>query len=508
MSKGKLTYLTKTRYVTGLSCKKALWLMFNKPERLPEVNEATQHRFDEGHKVGELAKSLFPNGIDIKEVIPEENDKVSRTLLKKRKPLFEAGFVHKNRRCYARADILFPVSGNQWDIIEVKSATGVKEEYLHDVSFQKYCYESAGLRIRKCFVLHVNNQYVRNGKINLKEFFGKTEITEHVESLMPEVPSYVKDLFGIIALKKCPEFKNGEEYHDDLSGIHDDDKIWRDNPESDIFDLYRGGKKALELFNIGVFQIKNIPMHHELNDKQMIQKKTHSNGRPHIENKELRSFIENLKYPLYFIDFETYNTAIPLYDGLKPYQQIPFQFSVHLVSKKSKKPTHYSFIAEGSADPRPQFTKELKRAIGTTGSIVVYNQSFEQTVIKNLGVLLPEYGDWAESTVKRMVDLLVPFRNFAYYHPKQKGSASLKRVLPALTGTTYDDFEIANGAQASSSYLYITHGAYDGTKATASEIREIRAHLEKYCGQDTEGLIKVLEKLGKVVKHYEPVVPY
>ena len=166
MSKGKLTYLTKTRYVTGLSCKKALWLMFNKPERLPEVNEATQHRFDEGHKVGELAKSLFPNGIDIKEVIPEENDKVSRTLLKKRKPLFEAGFVHKNRRCYARADILFPVSGNQWDIIEVKSATGVKEEYLHDVSFQKYCYESAGLRIRKCFVLHVNNQYVRNGKIN------------------------------------------------------------------------------------------------------------------------------------------------------------------------------------------------------------------------------------------------------------------------------------------------------------------------------------------------------
>ena len=501
MPKGKLTYLTKTRYVTGLRCKKALWLMFNKPERLSEVDEATQHRFDEGHVVGELAKSLFPKGIDIKEVIPEENDKVSRALLKKRKPLFEAGFIHKNGKCYARADILFPVSGNQWDIIEVKSATRVKEEYLYDISFQKYCYESAGLKIRKCFVLHVNNQYVRNGKINPKEFFDKAEITEHVENLMPEVSLHVKELFGIIALKKCPEFKNGEEYHDDESGIHDDDKIWRDNPESDIFDLYRGGKKALELFNMGVFNIKNIPTHHELNDKQMIQKKTHSTGRAHVESDELRSFIEGLKYPLYFIDFETYNTAIPLYDGLKPYQQIPFQFSVHLVAKKGKKPTHYSFIAEGSADPRPKFTKELKRAIGTLGSIIVYNQSFEQTIVKNLGALLPEYKDWADSTVKRMVDLLVPFRNFAYYHPKQRGSISLKRVLPALTGTTYENFEIANGSQASLSYLFITHGSYDGEKPTLKEIKKVRADLEKYCGQDTEGMIWILDKLESITSY-------
>lgn len=488
-------YLTKSRYITGLSCRKALWLMFNAPEKLPVVDEATQHRFDEGHLVGELAKSLFQRGIDIKEVIPDENDKVSRSLLKKRKPLFEAGFIHKNGRCYARADILYPTSNNQWDIIEVKSATGVKEEYLHDISFQKYCYESAGVKIRKCFVLHINNQYVRNGKIDPTEFFGKAEVTEHVENLMPEVPSHIKDLLNIIALKKCPEFKNGEDYHDDPSGIHDDDKIWKENPDSDIFDLYRGGRKALELFNMGVFRIKDIPDHHELNDKQTIQRETHTSGKPHIEDKELVSFIKSLEYPLYFIDFETYNTAIPLYNGLKPYQQIPFQFSVHLVSKKNQKPTHYSFIAEGAVDPRPKFAKELKHAIGTSGSIVVYNQSFEQTIVKNLGAYLPEYEQWAESIVKRMVDLLIPFRNFAYYHPSQKGSASLKRVLPALTGKTYEDFEIANGSQASLSYLFITHGAYSGEKAGSEETKKVRADLEKYCKQDTEGMIWILARL-------------
>lgn len=491
----KTIYLTKTRYVVGLSCHKALWLMFNAPERLPETDEATQHRFDEGHMVGELAKNLFPNGIDIAEVIPEENDKVSKTLLKKRKPLFEAGSIHKDGKCYARADILYPVGSNEWDIIEVKSATGVKKEYLYDVSFQKYCYESSKVKIRKCFILHINKDYIRNGKINPKEFFAKTEITSYVNDMVANVPTNVENLFAIIKHKKCPEFKAGEEYHDDPSGIHDNDKIWCDNPEADIFDLYRGGRKALELFNSGIFKIKDIPDSHKLNDKQMIQKLTHASRKPHIASKELLTFVKSLKYPLYFIDFETYNTAIPLYNGLKPYQQIPFQFSVHLVNKKDAKPTHYSFIASGASDPRPEFTKELKKVLGANGSIIVYNQAFEQTIIKDLAALLPEYEKWADSTIQRMVDLLVPFRNFAYYDPIQKGSASLKKVLPALTGKTYEDFEIANGSQASLSYLFITHGSYEGAKATPSEIKGIRASLEKYCGQDTEGMIWILDRL-------------
>ena len=494
------TYLTKSSYVMALGCPKAVWLKFNRPEALPKINEETQHRFDEGHKVGELAKSLFKNGIDIDEIIPSKNDKISRALLAKKKPLFEAGFFHKNKRCYARADILVPVTTGVWDILEVKSSTGVKDYHIHDLSFQKYCYESAGLKIRKCNVVHINKEYVRNGEIDPREFFARTDVTENVSQLMPELPSRIKTVFDTIKLKECPEFMKGEEYHDDPDGIHADDKFCREHPDLDIFDLYRGGKKAIELFNAGILRIKDIPTDHELNDKQAIQYKTHSSNTHHIDHEEIRSFMKLLKYPLYFIDFETYNTAIPLYDGLRPYQQIPFQFSVHVMAKKAQKPKHYSFIAEGSDDPRLMFLKQLKNAVGTKGSVVVYNQVFEQTVLKHLVTEHQEYARWAHSTINRMVDLLVPFRGFAYYHPSQKGSASLKYVLPALTGVTYENFEIANGSQASLTYLFITHGSYEGEKASTKEIKETRANLEKYCGQDTEGMIKVLEKLEGFVK--------
>ena len=132
----KPLFLTKSRYVSGLKCSKYIWLSFNDPAKLPEIDKATQHRFDEGHRVGELAKTLFPNGIEIKEQLAhKENDKESRESLKKRKPLFEAGFIHKDGKCYARADILAPAGKNEWNIYEVKSATSVKEDYLEDISF-------------------------------------------------------------------------------------------------------------------------------------------------------------------------------------------------------------------------------------------------------------------------------------------------------------------------------------------------------------------------------------
>lgn len=496
----KQTLLTKSRYVAGLSCSKAIWLMFNKPELLPEIDNQTQHRFDEGHKVGELAKGLFPDGIDIEEVIPVENDKKSRELLKKRKPLFEAGFMHKDGKCYARADILLPSGKNEWDILEVKSSTSVKEEHTWDVAFQRYCYESAGLKIGRCFLVHVNNQYVRQGKIDTKEFFVRADITDEVNELSPLIPKTISELFKIIALKECPEFKNGEEYHEDELGVHDNDQFWKDHPECDIFDLHRGGKQAIELFNAGVLEIKNLTEEHKLNDKQKIQHKVANSGQHHYDKDKLEKFIKGLKYPLYFMDFETYATAIPLYDGLKPYQAIPFQFSVHVIDKKGQKAKHHSFIASGSDDPRPEFAKKLKSVIGEKGTVLAYYQSFEKSRLKELAEFLPKNAKWIDELIERMVDLYDPFKDFAYYHPAQKGSASLKSVLPVLTGKNhYDLLEIGNGTDASLAYLHITHGSHDGKKPTSAEIKTVREGLEKYCGLDTEGMIWILEKLRRLV---------
>ena len=506
----KPLFLTKSRYVSGLQCSKWIWLAFNDPGALPKIDEATQHRFDEGHQIGELSKKLFPNGIEVKEQLNhQKNDKESHELLVKRKPLFEAGFIHKDGKCYARADILVPVGKkDEWDIYEVKSSTSVKDEYIEDIAFQKYCYESAGVKIRNCFVVHINNQFVKQGEIDPKEFFVIAPVTDEVADEIKNVEDNIKKLSKIIALKEAPEIKVGESCCLGTDGyenrgfcvIHENDKVWKDNPECDIFDLYRGGKKSLELFNSGILRIKELEGH-KLNDKQQIQHLTHKSGKHHSDVNELKKFVKSLSYPLYFMDFETYATAIPLYDGLKPYQAIPFQFSVHVIEKKGSKPKHHSFIASGSADPRKEFAKNLKSVIGQKGTVLAYYQSFEKSRLKELAEFLPENAKWIENVMERMIDLYDPFKNFSYYNPSQKGSASLKEVLPALTGKDhYCELEIGNGTDASLAYLHITHGSHDGKKPTAEEIKAVRTGLEKYCGLDTEGMIWILEKLEEMVK--------
>jgi len=509
----KQTLLTKSRYIEGLKCKKMLWLEFNAREMKPKVDEATQHRFDEGKIVGDLAKKLFPKGVEVNERYPNENDYETRERLNDGKILFEAGLLHKNKKCYARADALVPVaeSEGEWDVYEVKSGNSVKEDHIQDVAFQKWCYENseAGIKIRKCFIVHLNNQYIREGEIEPKELFVISEITDEVESLIDQVEGKVKALFEIIALENCPEMKPGDYCCGNETGIHDEDKFWKEHPECNILDLHRGGEKAIELFNSGVLTIKDIPESHLINEKQKIQHKTEKTGKHHCKVEDLESFVNKLKYPLYFLDFETYMRAVPPFDGLHPYQQIPFQFSLHVVKKKGAKPEHYSFIAEGKEDPRPKLARRLKELLGNKedkgdegdkGSIIAYFMSFEKGVIKALGEFMPKYAKWAESIAKRMVDLYAPFGNFAYYHPEQRGSASLKAVLPVLTGMKYDDFEIAEGQQASLSYLFMINGDGEGNMPTDKEAEKIKHDLEEYCGLDTEGMVMILEKLEKLIE--------
>jgi len=482
-----------------------LWLSFNEPENLPEADKEAQHRFAEGHQIGKLAKTLFPDGIEVSEQLDSvKNDKESRELLKKRKPLFEAGFIHKDGKCYARADILVPVNKDEWDIYEVKGASEVKKEYYWDVSFQKHVYESAGLKIRNCFVVHLNSEYVRKGDVEVKELFVVAQINDEVNEERDRIEDNIKKLLRIASLKECPQFKNGEDCHNDDFKVHDNDEFWKEHPECDILDLYYGGKKAIEMFNTGILTIKEMSEEHFTSKpqkkQQKIQHKVTCSQVCHCDKDELIKFIKGLKYPLYFMDFETYSTAIPLYDNLKPYQPIPFQFSVHVVKKEGDKPKHYSFIASGSKDPRPTFADELKNTLGEEGTILAYYQSFEKSRLKDLAVFFPEYTKWVESVLARMMDLYDPFKNFAYYHPSQKGSASLKKVLPALTGKGYSDMDIGNGTEASLSYLFITHGSYDGKKATPEEVKKVRDALEIYCGQDTEGMVWILEKLSELIK--------
>ncbi len=477
--------LTKSKYLWGLQCPKLLWTAVNDKKSIPEPDRFTQHKFDQGHLVGELAKKLFPDGINISEDDFMGNIRKTKKLLSSEKPLFEAGIMQDN--LYSRADVLKP-NTDGWAIIEVKSSTKVKDVNIHDVTFQKYCYEKAGLKINRCFLMHINNEYVKDGEIDPVKFFKIEDINSSVDEIYGDVPKRVEAMFKTISLDKCPKVK----INSNCSNPYDCalyDSCWEYLPDNNVFCLYKGGKKSFELFEKGVETIKDIPDGCKLDNKQTIQKECEKTG-VHVDKEGIRHFLKSLVYPLYYLDFETFQTAVPLFDGTKPYQQIPFQFSLHVV--KGEDVQHHSFLAEGSEDPRRKFASELKKVLGKTGSIVVYNKSFEIARLRELANAFPEYNDWVEDIIGRVVDLLAPFRNFSYYNGKQQGSASIKRVLPAITGKDYSELDINKGYDASLAFLDIAFG-----EVSEEERKKVRRDLEKYCCLDTEGMMWIVEELKK-----------
>jgi len=482
--------LSKSKYLAGLQCQRYLWKQVHEPERIPEVDAVTQYTFDQGHLVGEYAKKLFPGGIDIQHEDFMANIAATRRLLSERKPLFEAGIL--SGRIYCRLDILNPANEDEWDIIEIKSGTSVKEVYIDDVSFQKFCCEKAGLKIRTCRLGFINNQYVKDGAIDPRELFVLEDISAGVEEVSEGMEERVLQLVEVTSNKTGPEATIGQHcltpYECPLRT-----ECWGFLPENSIFDL-RGGKTSqFALYEQGILSIKDIPDDIPLSRQQQIQKECVMTGNVHVEKEEIRRFLSNLKYPLYYLDFETFGSAIPMYDGTRPYQDIPFQFSLHIVEDDASEPVRHSFLAEGIEDPRPRILRELQRLLGSEGSIIAYDAGFEEGVLRELVEAFPEYTDWLEGILARMVDLLHPFTNFHYYHASQKDTASLKKVLPAVTGKGYEEMGIGNGMDASIAFARITLGY-----ATQEEIATVRADLLKYCKLDTEGMIWIVDRLREL----------
>jgi hypothetical protein len=482
--------LTKSKFLTGLQCPKLLWLEVNSPERLPQVDLATQFIFDQGYLVGELAKKLFPEGIGVPNNGFMENIRETTDLLHQNKPLFEAGILAG--QVYSRVDILKPATGEQWDIIEVKSSTSVKDVNIQDVAFQRHCCEILGLPINRCYLAYINNQYTRVGEVKPEGLFTVDDITALVEGVSPDMRNRIDGMLEIISSEKCPDIGIGPHCRDpyDCSLA----ECWESLPEHNIFDLYYGGKKCFELYNSGIFTVKEIPDSYKLNEKQSIQRDCEISGQPYIDKEAIADFLSSLQHPLYYLDFETISPAVPLFDGTRPYQAVPFQFSLHIIRDNNTSPEHFSFLASGSGDPRPSFLAELRKALGNSGSIVVYNQGFEEGILKELAVAFPEYTEWITGVRGRLVDLLQPFRSFHYYHPRQKGSASIKNVLPALTGRSYKGMEISEGNEANIKYYVVTYG-----EATEEERNKVRVDLEKYCALDTEAMIWIVDRLIELV---------
>ena len=489
----RIPSISKSKYLSGLQCPKLLWAHYRAKDWFPPVDAATQAVFDQGHKVGELAKRLYPGGVEI-EWDPDLRGTVSKTqtLLKQRVPIFEASLLGGG--VYARADILKPVAGRQWDVIEVKSSTEVKDVHIHDLAVQRYCYEAAGLSIRRCHLMHINTEYVLKGEPDPRKLFTCEDVTEQVAAMLPEVPSRVQAMQKTIGLDSCPTVAIGphcsDPYDCPLTG-----RCWKavnDRPHS-IFTLYRlGAKKRWALYQQGTLDSSQI-VATTLTGAQTVQVEAERSGKLQVDRPAVRQFLTRLQYPLLFLDFETFQTAIPLVQGTRPYQQIPFQFSLHIVASPRSKPLHFGWIWDGRGSPFGTLLDQLKQGLPEQGTIVAYNASFEIGRLREAAEASPVHKKWVDSITARTVDLLEPFRGFQVYHPAQHGSASIKSVLPALTGQDYSGMAISDGGMASQAYLKAFYGDISST-----EKEQTVKDLEAYCGLDTMAMWDLVQTLGRL----------
>ncbi len=485
--------LSKSTFLRGLQCHKSLYLNRYRPDLRDELSEAQEAVFRRGHDVGMLARDLFPGGADSSPVNRDYAGAVERTreLIKGgAKVIYEAAFCFDGILCLA--DILVK-KGRKWKIYEVKSSTGLKDVYLPDAALQYYVITGAGLAVSDVSIVYLNNQYVRQGELDLEQLFTIESVLEQVVSMQDDVAEQAAVMKKVLAGKKVPSIDIGPQCSDPY-GCDFTGHCWAHVPEVSVFSLARlNGTRKFDLYQAGIVRLEDIPEDYELTDRQQLQVNAHIAGRSKINKKEIRRFLEAITYPHYYMDFETFMPAVPLFDNVRPYQQVPFQFCVYFLEEKGAQPELREFLARAGSDPREAFIKALIEATPAPGPIVVYNQSFESTRMKELARDFPEYEDELNERRDRLVDLLVPFQKGHFYAPSMNGSASIKAVLPALVrDLSYKGLAVSDGGMAMQAFEHLW------TETDHSRVDEIRAQLLEYCKMDTFGMVRIVEELGKV----------
>jgi hypothetical protein len=485
--------ISKSAYMQGLQCPKLLWHRFHEPKAMPPPGALTEAVFESSREVGNLAKRMFPGGIEVGAGVIDLKQTVALTqqALEARRPLFEAAFA--SPLAYARCDILNPVGADRWDLYEVKASTSAKAVYIHDISLQVRVLRDAGIHVRKCFVVFINKDYVRQGDLDPEQFFIRQDVTDAVDDLLSAVEDSLDRMQEVIAYDASPEVAIGPHCNSPYEcPLHD--RCWAFLPEDNVFTLARAGAKAFKLLEQGITGLRHIPAGFKLSPVQQLQRQAVVTGKRHLDQATITAFLNRLKPPLYFLDFETFAPAIPMFEGDGPFAQVPFQFSLHVERAPGATLEHVMYLAEGTGDPRQPFLERLRDVLGDQGAIIVYNAAFEKGVLSRCAALHPEFAPWVAQVKHRVVDLLLPFKSFKVYHPQQRGSASIKAVLPAFTGRSYQELEIQEGGTASLEYVRANFG-----EVSDAERQRVRRQLEDYCARDTEGMVWLVAALRGLV---------
>ena len=491
-------YLSKSRYCKARQCKKIIWLKKYKPEYA--IQKARDIVLENGTKVGQLAKGLFGKyeNIDFNENLNIMIDQTKKLLKNKPNIITEASFNYNNNFC--SVDIL----KNDMDgveIYEVKSSTEISDIYLDDVSYQYYILNNLEFNIKKACIVYINNKYVKQGNLELNKLFNIEDVTEIAKSKQQEIEN------NIYELNKYMEEHMDNEPKDDI-GIKCfkpyECEFWeyctRNLPKPNVFDI-KGGMhldKKFEKYYDGKISFNDL-QNENINPKYLEQIDFELNNlQPKIDKDYIKEIIKALNYPLYFLDYETYQVAIPEIDGTRPYQQLPFQYSLHIIKEEGAAIEHKEFLAEiEDKDFIRHFAENLIKDIPDNGSVIIYNRAFEPARNREIAEMYPDLKDELERINCNMIDFLEPFKQRKYYTKEMQGSASIKYVLPALyqkdSELDYHNLPVVhNGEEASEAFLSLKGKSKEKQK-------EIRNGLLVYCQLDTYAMVKIWMKFKQIL---------
>ncbi|KIM11031.1 MAG: hypothetical protein KU37_07955 [Sulfuricurvum sp. PC08-66] len=489
--------LSKSQFIRGMKCHKSLWLLKHQPHLRTPSDSAQEALFASGYTVGDAAKSLYPDGVEIAFDRGNYDAMIAQTqalIYTGARTLYEATF--KSEGLFAMVDILHR-GANGWEIYEVKASTHPKDYHIWDASLQLKILRDLGYEVSKVAIVHINNQFTKTQEsIDPRKLLTITDITAQAYANTEAIEEHHYDMRMMLE-GEMPAMDIGawcgKFYACDFE-VH----CWSHIPSPSVFDLYRlSSEKKFALYAQNILTFADIrSAKTKLNVTQKLQIDTHFDQERHIDTKVITKFLDKLVYPLSYFDFETFNDAVPRYYNQKPYAQVPFQYSLHIESEEGEVVAK-AFLGDEMHDPRRALVESMLRDLPSSGSIVAYNMSFEITQIQALAKLFGEYEEALLALVPRFVDLIEPFRNRGYYVSAMGGSFSIKSVLPALFGDderlSYKKLTIQNGGMASETFARL-HLESDETKR-----REIREALLEYCHLDTLAMVKIVERLRSVV---------
>ncbi len=492
------TRLSKSRFQKGLQCEKALWLAVHEPESADPITESKQWVFDQGTAVGRVAHELFPGGIEVAEDYrhsTEALETTARLLAEGTRILYEPAFSFDG--VLVRVDILVGVAddpsgtdGRLFDLYEVKSTSKLKPEHITDAAVQTYVAEGSNVRIRRSCIVHLDTAYVYEGGVyDAPRLFAVEDVTAQARAFMPLVHDTLEQ-FRLMLDGPEPEIRIGmrcrNPYECDFAS-----RCHAFLPaEHPVTELPRISDDTLHaLLDQGVLCIRDIPdVYLPLTPPQRSIVRVIKNGEPDVDVEGLRRDLGRLEYPIYHLDFETFRSALPLWPGSRPYELVPFQYSVH-VEQESGTTEHREYLHPGTDDPRRPLAEQLLRDLGDSGSVTHYT-GYEKQVLDALAAALPDLAVPIAAVKARMFDLEAVIRTRTR-HPVAGGRTSIKCVLPAwCEDVSYADLGIQDGQTASVRYL----------KAITRELgvdarQQVLDDLTEYCGMDTLAMVRLLETL-------------